>query len=602
MSSETTQRQIEAPPEFLLANKNFLIVIGAEGTTTLELPWNGSIVIGREATVEIRLTDSTTSRRHAEVVSREGKVSIRDLGSQNGTRVRGVQIQAECALTGVDLVEIGKTRFFLRTGGLPETHADSGHLLFERRLQDECLRARRDTQCVGLLMIEGEPPSSAFRGLIRSFLRPGDMVEEYGAGQYEVLVAAANVAGIEKVAVRLQQTLKDSKLTASVGLAVFPRDGTSSDELFTASRRALRNARRVNGMPTRPEVEGANSRLAIVRSPAMRAIYQMAGEVAAGNISVLITGETGSGKEMLAAAIHERSSRRAGPFVRVNCAALQAQLLEAELFGYVKGAFTGAFKDKVGLLEHATGGTLLLDEIGEMEGALQAKLLQVLEDKAVRRVGDLEPRPVDVRILAATNCDVLQMVQDGKFRADLYWRLCGISIALPPLRERPEEIVLLAQMFLEKYAAEMNRPVPELTPAVEKRLCCYSWPGNVRQLRNVMERVVLLSHARKIDLAHLPEAIATAAPQSVAPTLPNKVPDDGLLPPAAPGPVRDELEAVERERIIEALKSAGQNQTLAARRLGMPRRTFLTRLDRYGIERPRKKKTVEGAAEDDDEP
>ena len=303
--------------------------------------------------------------------------------------------------------------------------------------------------------------------------------------------------------------------------------------------------------------------------------------VSAGNISVLLTGETGVGKEVLAERIHKMSRRANGPFVRINAAALSDTLLESELFGHEKGAFTGATSAKVGLLEAAHGGTFFFDEVGELPLALQAKLLRVLESREVLRVGSIKPRPVDVRFIAATNRDLATLAQQGAFREDLYFRLNGITLAVPPLRARRDEIGPLARTFAEQAAKDLGRPTPRISPATLRRLQQHPWPGNVRELRNTIERAVLLSQDNQgenqgghdeliVDLPDPAEAIAAAQGGVERSTL------------------RREVDEFEKERIVRALDQCAGNQTKAAQLLGISRRTLLSRLDEYGLPRPRK--------------
>jgi two-component system response regulator AtoC len=314
--------------------------------------------------------------------------------------------------------------------------------------------------------------------------------------------------------------------------------------------------------------------------------------VAASNLSVVLLGETGVGKEVTAARIHAGSPRSGGPFVRINCAALAETLLESELFGHERGAFTGAVKAKTGLLEAANGGTVLLDEVGEMPLATQAKLLRVLESREVMRVGSIETRSIDVRLIAATNRDLPSLVASGGFRSDLYFRLNGITIRIPPLRDRREEILPLARTFLAQ--ASQGRPTA-FTPAALRKLESYAWPGNVRELRNVIERAVVLSggsgaidgHHLAVEAMFFPSSSQPAGSRMNAPT----EPPAAMLEPAAsgtPGDLRADVDDFERRRIEHALAEAGGNQTRAAELLGISRRTLVSRLDAFGLPRPRK--------------
>jgi two-component system response regulator AtoC len=302
---------------------------------------------------------------------------------------------------------------------------------------------------------------------------------------------------------------------------------------------------------------------------AMVRIHQLAARAAAGTINVLITGETGVGKELLAETVHRLSPRKDGPYVCLNCAALSETLLESELFGHERGAFTGAVQAKPGLMETAHGGTLFMDEVGELPVATQAKLLRVIETREVARLGSVKPRKVDLRFLAATNRDLEAEVARGAFRRDLYFRLNGITLTIPPLRARTGEIRRLAGTFVSQICRELGRTEPEIPERVAALLESYAWPGNIRELKNVMERAVLLCSGPLILTEHLPMDKLGAPPSS-----------PGV--PGAAGP-KDE-----RQRIIDALAACAGNQSRAAKLLGISRRTLVARLDDYKIPRPKK--------------
>jgi transcriptional regulator with PAS, ATPase and Fis domain len=320
----------------------------------------------------------------------------------------------------------------------------------------------------------------------------------------------------------------------------------------------------------------------VLQDAAMQQLHRIVGRVAVGTISVLLLGETGVGKEVMARTIHERSPRAHQPFVSLNCAALSEQLLESELFGHEKGAFTGAERAKPGLLETAEGGTIFLDEIGEMPMALQAKLLRVLEERVVMRVGSLKPRPIDARFIAATNRDLETQIAAGEFRKDLYFRLNGISLVIPPLRERRGEILALASSFIAAATKQAQRDTePKLSATASALLVAHEWPGNIRELRNTIERAVLLA-----DDVIEPEQLALAPP-TAAPA-PSAAPASPASPasPAATG-LHGELGDLERQRILEALERCGGNQSKAAIALGISRGTLAARLKAYGVRKPR---------------
>ncbi len=322
---------------------------------------------------------------------------------------------------------------------------------------------------------------------------------------------------------------------------------------------------------------GAPANDVVVAAPAMRELHRLVGLVAASGVSVLVRGETGVGKDVVAGAIHRASPRRGGPLVCLNCAALPEALLESELFGHEKGAFTGADQPRAGIFEAATGGTIFLDEVGETSLGTQAKLLRVVESRTVTRLGSVRPIPVDVRLVAATNRDLESLIAEGRFRQDLYFRLNGVTLTVPPLRERTEEIVPLAEHFIAQAAREAGTSAPTLATEAREALVRYGWPGNVRELKNAIGQAMIFREGAKvIGLAHLPAAIQRGLAAAAATSAP---PDAGL---------RGEVDAFERARIVAALEQCSGNQTRAAALLGISRRTLLSRLDAYGLPRPRK--------------
>jgi two-component system response regulator HydG len=308
----------------------------------------------------------------------------------------------------------------------------------------------------------------------------------------------------------------------------------------------------------------------IGRSLAMTRLIDTVSQVAPTEATVLITGESGTGKEMIAGLIHYNSLRKDGPFIRFNCAAIAETLLESELFGHEKGAFTGADRRKEGKFRQADGGSLFLDEVSEMSVGMQVKLLRVLQERELTRVGGEEVLRVDVRLMAATNRDLLKEVGAGRFREDLFYRLNVVMLQVPPLRERPEDIPLLAQEFLIQFAGKNHKAIKGFTPQAMDRLLRHSWPGNVRELMNSVERGVVLSRSEYLDeteLSLLPPG-AAASPA-------------GTPAPPAPGAEGHSLETVERETILKTLDAARGNKSEAARRLGITRRTLHQKLRKY---------------------
>ena len=311
-------------------------------------------------------------------------------------------------------------------------------------------------------------------------------------------------------------------------------------------------------------------------STKMRALYDLIRQVAPARSSVLIAGETGTGKELVARAIHQASGRD-GLFVPINCAAIPADLLESELFGHQKGAFTGAHRDRMGKFELSSGGTIFLDEITEMPLTLQAKLLRVLQEGAVERLGAQRVVKVDLRIVAATNRDPQQAVDEGAMRQDLFFRLNVVRIDVPPLRERREDIVLLAEHFLRKYSTELGRPVPDLSEAVTQTLLAYAWPGNVRELENLMERAAVLCRGKSVEPQSLPvDMTATAALPSAAPVADASGAFESLV-------LDEHVAALERRLIAAALERSGDNKSAASRLLGVSERTLWYKLKKYRL-------------------
>uniref|UniRef100_A0A831U6L9 Sigma-54-dependent Fis family transcriptional regulator n=1 Tax=Geobacter metallireducens TaxID=28232 RepID=A0A831U6L9_GEOME len=306
----------------------------------------------------------------------------------------------------------------------------------------------------------------------------------------------------------------------------------------------------------------------------MEEVFRVIDRVADTDATVLITGESGTGKELVARAIHGKSSRRAAPFVAINCAAIPRDLLESELFGHVKGAFTGAVRDKEGRFQQAEGGTLFLDEVGELPVELQSKLLRALQEKEVQPVGGARTARLDVRVVAATNADLEEAIADGRFREDLYYRLSVIPVHLPPLRERKEDIPLLVRHFAAKHGGASVVFPPE-TLAV---MAAYGWPGNVRELENTVERMLIMRNGDTIPPDDLPEKVRRGRqPQRECQVI--NLPDEGYS-----------LEQLEREIVVEALERNNWNQSSAARFLRIPRHTLIYRMEKYSIAAPERKK------------
>ena len=587
----------------------YLNVVTSGLSSTHPLPDEGTVTIGRSDTNTIQVNDRSLSRQHAALhIGKDGALTVEDLGSSNGTTVRERLLEEKkpVKIAPGEVVDLGATMIIVQTRGqLARPRRLWAHDYFEARVEDECGRAEQGGKPFALVRVHCPGVEVVTQQVLFERLRPADVLGAYAPGELEaMLVDTSPEAALELIAA-LREAIGSRGSKVEIGLACFPRDGRNPDALFAKASAHLAPA-------------GAHSESGriVVADPAMHRLFKLVERVAVGSISVLILGETGAGKEVLAEKLHRLSPRVDKPFLGLSCAALTENLLESELFGHEKGAFTGASAAKPGLLESAEGGTVFLDELGEMPLSTQAKLLRVIETRQVLRVGGLKPRAIDVRFVAATNRDLEAEVARGAFRRDLYFRLNGISIVIPPLRERPTEIAALATLFLERAITQNGRrPGPRLAPESMALLQSYAWPGNIRELKNVMERAVLLCVGSKILPEHLPlekirasiasvdesmvkaprsprvAGLPTDPPTAAPPPAPPSYLSPGPGPgpgPAGNAPVREELEALERRRILDALATCAGNQTKAAKMLGMSRRTLLHRLDAYGVARPRK--------------
>jgi transcriptional regulator with GAF, ATPase, and Fis domain len=375
--------------------------------------------------------------------------------------------------------------------------------------------------------------------------------DRYGPEDAEL---AMRVADHVALALAHQQLAEESRRTAA------------------AQDRATRLEERVHVLVE--ELETLSPHRALGRSRKWRDVLAQATKVAPTDTTVLMTGESGTGKEVVARFIHRGSSRKDGPFVALNCAALPEQLLESELFGHEKGAFTGALATRPGKIEQAAGGVLFLDEVGEMSPAVQAKFLRVLQEREYQRLGGTRTLKAEVRVLAATNRDIKAAISQGGFREDLYYRLAVFDIALPPLRERPEDVLLLVDAFLEEIGRSIGRPAAGVSEEVREKLVAYPWPGNVRELRNAIERATILCEGGLITSEHLPIGIASTPRLDTAAS-------GSSAPPPPVGTVT--LDAAEREMILQALARAGNNKSKAARLLGLTRAQLRSRIEKHGL-------------------
>lgn len=535
------------------------------------------LLIGRCAESDIILSDIGISRRHATLLECEDGCWLEDAGSHNGTYVNGERIDAPRRLSPGDVIGIGpRTLIFHRTRE-EEGHSPKGPDRLRRRLAEEidrCVRYQRQLALLCLRPVQEGRMEPLLAG-VAHHLREMDMVSyEEGRGAL-VLLPEISVVEAARLAARLIGDFEKQGMRIHVGLACCPLDGHDGEALISgacsAAGAAAPGALLTAAMSATTVMMGDQA--LILAEPAMLRAYDRLRRCAATALSVMILGETGVGKEVAARALHAWSPRSARPFVVLNCAALPESLAESELFGHQRGAFTGAVADKQGLLEAAQGGTLFLDEVGELSLAVQAKLLRALDTRRVQRVGGLQERAVDIRIVCATNRNLREDVAAGRFRQDLYFRLRGGEILLPPLRERRRELPLLSQALLLDACARCQRPPMTISAAAMHQLLAYSWPGNVRELRSIMDYAAATSSDSVLLPAHLQECMVIVGPPKEArPAVQHRF-----------RPLEDEIRELERRRIMEALTATGFIQARAAELLSVPDKTFRMKVKQYNI-------------------
>lgn len=400
----------------------------------------------------------------------------------------------------------------------------------------------------------------------------------------EMLRAARDISPeTEVLIITGYATIETAVEAIKLGAFDYLEKPVSPPQLLVATARALERKHLVDlTRRLRSELETRHKIGNVICSSApMRKVMELVSRVAPTNSTVLITGETGTGKDVIARAIHYNSARRDGPLVIADCASLAESLLESELFGHVRGAFTGAVKDRKGLAETARGGTLFLDEISTISPQIQGSLLRLLQEREIRPVGSDKPVPVDVRLIAATNRNLQELVDEGTFREDLFYRMSVFTIQLPPLRERPEEVPLLAHHFIQRFSEEFGKPIDSITPRAMAVLEAHDWPGNVRELQHAMERAVLLADGRTIDVDAIPAG--GEAPGAIW----ADVPDDAATLADRKQELRaSAVDRIERLFVIKALRKAGWNVSQAARDVGMARPNLHALMRKHGITTP----------------
>ena len=557
---------VGAPPE---QGALRLVISTEDGLSVHALPAAGTATIGRSRRADLRVEAPSVSGVHAQVhVGAKGAAAIEDLGSSNGTRMRGAALvpkQLYPLLPG-EVVDLGDAMVILQRGAAIGVRPRlCTHGAFQTQLAAECARAAACGSTVAVLQALAPAgfDALALEAAMIDALGPHDLIAARSLSAYEIMLFGAGREAARDHRASL------AKLGLVTGSACFPEDTDDPTALLSLATPA--------GAP--PAAATALGSV-VIQNPAMEHIYRLVSRIAPSEISVLIAGETGVGKEIMAEAVHRASARAGGPLLRLNCGAFVDSLLESELFGHCKGAFTGAVKDKPGLFEAANGGTVFLDEVGELPQQVQVKLLRVLEERKVRRVGGVESQPIDIRLVAATNRNLDVEIAEGRFREDLFYRLNGITLYLPPLRERLDEIEALAHAFGRRAAPGGVT----FSDAAIAHLLDQRWPGNVRQLKNTVERAVVLSGGDPITVEHL---TPPHMPAGSGPSVPVAVPAEVAVGPA--GSLDDDLRELERKRIMEALEQCGGNQTRAAKQLGISRKKLIARLETHRIPRPRKR-------------
>ncbi|HET8549906.1 MAG TPA: sigma 54-interacting transcriptional regulator [Bryobacteraceae bacterium] len=572
-------------------------------------PLQNELSIGRSPENTVVVEDAALSRRHFTITERDGRFELRDAASRNGTRVNGVPVAAKF-LEPQDEIRAGRSVFLfvvesdtsiVPPGRGPDLNVEKTVLLSradalyarpEPALAQAPDMARTTRDLTTLLRIASVVPEKrGADGLFQAILELSDRAVPARASAVllissadDVEVASERCGSGQAEGGMFHRSLIDRAISDRIGVLgdtalvvpVVARERVSALLYFDGPERGAFDrhhlelamgianivAGSVESALEAQRLERENRRLRaeiniehdmVGSAPAMRQVFNFIARAAPADSTVLLRGESGTGKELVARAIHRNSARASQPFLAINCAALTETLLESELFGYEKGAFTGALNQKRGKFEEAQGGTLFLDEVGELVPALQAKLLRVLQECEFFRVGGNRPIRTDVRVIAATNRDIEQAVRDRSFRQDLYYRLNVVSVTLPPLRERREDIPALAEFFIQKHARRVKRTVTGISPEAAGCLQGYEWPGNVRELENAIERAAVLGSTELIVREDLPEAIAEAARPAGA----------------AGGDFHDLVVQAKRRIVLDTLERAGGSISEAARLLGL---------------------------------
>jgi DNA-binding NtrC family response regulator len=558
-----------------------LIIFTAGRQWVVPLDELGDRIIGRSPECDVPIDDETISRRHVSVTTTASGASVRDLGSSNGTLVNGRRV-ATAVLEPGTVVSLGRAQIILeqRRG---RAVADLLSVdAFQRRLAIEVDRSSRYHNPITLALI-GDRGNGALDDSsvspIAAAARSIDSVARLDSGTVAVLMPELGSREGRASATTLLAAADSAG--ARCGVATWPADAYGASELLAAARGALEHAGE-GAVATASDAvyihEASDGRF-VFAEPAMLRVVSTCRRLGPTDLPVLVLGETGTGKEIVARMVHDFSDRCDGPLVAVNCAAVQHDLAESELFGHVRGAFSGADQAREGKLQAASGGTLFFDEIGEMAPAIQAKILRVLESRKLTRLGENREISIDLRIVAATNRDLAEEVEAGRFRRDLYYRLCAATVTLPPLRQRPREVAILARHFLRTAGAHCGDEAMELSPKTLRILRRYPWPGNIRELRHVIQRAAAMTTGEVIYPSALPAEIDIESRAEAVEAGGVEASDESPFRPLAAT-----IQEIEVREIRRALRETGGVRKRAAELLDMPLRTFYVKLKQYGLQ------------------
>lgn len=601
-----------------------LLIFNHTGAQIIPLAEGKPIVIGREPPVDVLIRDAALSRRHVLFELLDNQIWVEDLQSTNGTWINGKRVSRRKILPGMEVL-IGGITVNAHILGASERPLGpiNTHDQFLSILEEEISYARKAQKNVSILNAhfpQGKRIDiSHWIQQIQELLRPNDSLALYCPDSLEILMPDLGPEEALNSAKAIVAQSSQEKQSWLIGLATFPDSASSAEELIQVSRNALKQATvmdpiqcaatksiRLLASATHPQTLSTGG--VMIKSRIMQEIWATVERLAQTNIPVLIQGETGTGKELIARGLHEKGKRQHKSLCCINCGAIPEQLVESILFGHERGAFTGADKETKGIFEEADGGTVFLDELGELPVAVQSTLLRVIDNKKVIRVGSTKERDLDVRIIAATNQDLEAMCNDGTFRWDLFFRINAIVLKLPPLRERTEEIPLLVEYFIAQVNEANECQICDIEDSALHLLHAYPWPGNIRELRNVIERAVVLAKGNKITIEDLPERICFYANNQHPYTSLNPQPSD-MFPPSHTVPIIQPLPTILRERmtnhqqektdfktriqqfeiqlIADALETTKGNQTEAAKQLGIPLRTLVRKIKTYSLKIPK---------------